>query len=204
MIRYRYPGESWVEVDGDNYTTTPTTKVLGVSEVFFNVTRRYYKPVGSGQYGFDKEDNIRISVQLAWTANLILPVTSYQYQTYLAPDGVPLAKRLGVLHNSARFPDVPPSFFNRHTATFLTQGNVGFVPNSVADYSYKGNFREEETCLFRVTKEDSQVLILSKGVCPEVEMISEECPENTCEVECGDTICCYGSDGVSVFNFPKP
>lgn len=32
----------------------------------------------------------------------------------------------------------------------------------------------------------------------------EECPPNTCSVDCGTYVCCYGSDGVSVFNYQKP
>lgn len=31
----------------------------------------------------------------------------------------------------------------------------------------------------------------------------EECPEGTCEVDCSDHICCYGSDGVVVTSIPK-
>ena len=33
-------------------------------------------------------------------------------------------------------------------------------------------------------------------------VVTNVCPENTCEVICGDTICCYGSDGISVDSFP--
>jgi hypothetical protein len=29
------------------------------------------------------------------------------------------------------------------------------------------------------------------------------CPPNTCEVDCGSYVCCYGSDGISVFNYNK-
>lgn len=29
------------------------------------------------------------------------------------------------------------------------------------------------------------------------------CPEGTCEVICGDTICCYNSQGISVQSFPR-
>jgi hypothetical protein len=29
------------------------------------------------------------------------------------------------------------------------------------------------------------------------------CPPNTCEVDCGTYVCCYGSDGISVFNYNK-
>lgn len=30
-----------------------------------------------------------------------------------------------------------------------------------------------------------------------------QCPPNTCDVLCGNTICCYNSDGISVFNYPN-
>ena len=32
---------------------------------------------------------------------------------------------------------------------------------------------------------------------------NQQCPEDTCEVVCGDTICCYGSDGIAVTSFPR-
>jgi hypothetical protein len=35
-----------------------------------------------------------------------------------------------------------------------------------------------------------------------IECISNECPPNTCRVICGDTVCCYGSDGIAVESFP--
>jgi hypothetical protein len=43
---------------------------------------------------------------------------------------------------------------------------------------------------------------------PEYEVICEDCecrqcPSNTCAVECGDFICCYGDDGVAIESIPK-
>ena len=32
---------------------------------------------------------------------------------------------------------------------------------------------------------------------------TNECPENTCKVDCGNHYCCYGSDGISVFAYEK-
>lgn len=31
----------------------------------------------------------------------------------------------------------------------------------------------------------------------------QQCPPNTCEVDCGSYVCCYGADGISVFNYNK-
>ncbi|MGL5078876.1 MAG: hypothetical protein ACRDBG_24020 [Waterburya sp.] len=30
-----------------------------------------------------------------------------------------------------------------------------------------------------------------------------QCPPNTCSVDCGSYVCCYGADGISVFNYNK-
>ena len=40
---------------------------------------------------------------------------------------------------------------------------------------------------------------------PEVTItcINKFCPPNTCAVDCGDHICCYGSDGISQFSYLK-
>lgn len=41
---------------------------------------------------------------------------------------------------------------------------------------------------------------------PEYQVIcdcdDEKCPEGTCAIECGDRICCYGSDGIAVKSIP--
>ncbi len=34
--------------------------------------------------------------------------------------------------------------------------------------------------------------------------VLDECPENTCEVDCHTHTCCYGSDGIAVHSFSKP
>lgn len=31
----------------------------------------------------------------------------------------------------------------------------------------------------------------------------QQCPPNTCDVLCGNTICCYNDQGISVFNYPN-
>jgi hypothetical protein len=35
------------------------------------------------------------------------------------------------------------------------------------------------------------------------ECVTNQCPSNTCEVDCGNTICCYNSQGISVFSYDK-
>lgn len=31
----------------------------------------------------------------------------------------------------------------------------------------------------------------------------DQCPENTCKVDCGDHYCCYNADGISIYSFYK-
>ena len=59
-------------------------------------------------------------------------------------------------------------------------------------------------CTFTAYKNNSQIYRQISGNCPIVSCINQACPENTCDVMCGDTICCYNSKGISVFNYPKP
>jgi hypothetical protein len=56
-------------------------------------------------------------------------------------------------------------------------------------------------CNFKVFSGQTTILNLTYASCPEVEIAG--CPPNTCDVLCGNTICCYGADGVSVLNFPN-
>lgn len=47
--------------------------------------------------------------------------------------------------------------------------------------------------------------VLSGGVPvpDDFEFICKGCPENTCAVDCGDKICCYGGDGIAVHYYEK-
>lgn len=72
-------------------------------------------------------------------------------------------------------------------------------------YSGRGVFRlslrnkttGRYTRIREITSPDPQAVVSYTYTCG-----SSGCPENTCEVTCGDTICCYGSDGIAVSSFP--
>ena len=59
---------------------------------------------------------------------------------------------------------------------------------------------------FLVKNNGSPVYSRTSNTIPAIatECRANQCPPDTCEVECGSTICCYNSQGISVFNFPKP
>lgn len=60
-------------------------------------------------------------------------------------------------------------------------------------------------CEFKVFGDNQRLAYFQKeSVCPEVwEAEPKECPPGTCEVDCGNHICCYDSYGIPVDGFTK-
>lgn len=58
---------------------------------------------------------------------------------------------------------------------------------------YKDPNKTEPVPLFQRISPDS----------PEVKLGEQKCPPNTCAVDCGTHVCCYNSQGISVFNYLK-
>lgn len=63
---------------------------------------------------------------------------------------------------------------------------------------------DNSPCILRAYLEGVLVFNQLFDGCPYVEVVDQPvCPPDTCEVDCGAHVCCYGSDGVSVFSFSK-
>lgn len=60
-------------------------------------------------------------------------------------------------------------------------------------------------CILTISKNGQTVYQRSEPVCPIVEHFCDanQCPAGTCEVECNGTVCCYDSNGISVYSFQK-
>lgn len=58
------------------------------------------------------------------------------------------------------------------------------------------------SCNFKVFLGQQETLSITRPTCPQAEVLGV-CPPNTCDVLCGNTICCYNSDGISVSNYPN-
>ena len=65
---------------------------------------------------------------------------------------------------------------------------VGSYTKYVIEFLNNGEYAGRDSARYPVEVEESNL---------------NACPEGTCEVICGDTICCYGSDGISVSNFSR-
>lgn len=65
------------------------------------------------------------------------------------------------------------------------------------------NYCTTAGCNFKVFLGQQETLNITQPTCPIAELAPDQCPPNTCEVDCGSYVCCYGSDGISVFNYNK-
>jgi hypothetical protein len=204
-VRWRYSSESWQEVEGDNYLC---------EEVQVPCPNKPHELI----YGRQNIVNATTSCTLTnittfapvrnWVGNASAPYTNLKFT-------VPGANFQRI------FPDpINASGFNIHwcvannypftvhvtdkdgierlVLSASTRGLVFFkfqpVPGSVCPPPNQK---------FTITKNGQTVYTETRLTCPEVKIISDECPPNTCDVLCGDTICCYGADGISVFNYPN-
>lgn len=203
-IRYRYTGKQWTTIDGDDYTLdesgdngTPSTgccfndcaaSVSWDLVYFFN-----------GQYVRSQEQRKGIGERILF--NPAKPFAFTGSRSTDNGDGTGYAQDI--------YLDLVDEFGNRSVENFTIQKGFGeeILESSakVVFYRVDGSPNVCGECTFKVFKNELIVYEETRSQCPEVEIVNQqECSEGTCEVECGDTICCYGSDGVSVFNFPKP
>ncbi|PSB05603.1 hypothetical protein C7B62_24860 [Pleurocapsa sp. CCALA 161] len=101
--------------------------------------------------------------------------------------------------SQAGYYEVSPGSFKRYNARL-------FLNNSVITTEYRPLKPEPldciRNCTFTAYKNGQQVYIQQGSTCPLVQCAGQ-CPPNTCSVDCGSYVCCYGSDGISVFNYNK-
>ena len=55
------------------------------------------------------------------------------------------------------------------------------------------------------SEEEAEIIYNFFGIDPDILCFSEEeeCPDNSCKVDCGNHYCCYEADGYSVYSFAK-
>jgi hypothetical protein len=80
------------------------------------------------------------------------------------------------------------------------------TPGSLRNVQYVFQLGQEITYVLEIYKEGQVIAVDTGDAAPFVSWECgelEECPPNTCSVDCGTYVCCYGSDGISVFNYQK-
>lgn len=108
----------------------------------------------------------------------------------------------------------------KHSSLSPTRGGVSLsliegkiIISGADDPSEDGEFnlidpssiQSEDIKAIAITYSDGTSEELPLNTCPEWVRIrsDEECPEDTCRVECEDHYCCYGCDGKPVLEIPK-
>ena len=56
---------------------------------------------------------------------------------------------------------------------------------------------------FTIYKDGEEIFSRTEAATPTVILVSEQCPPNTCPVDCGDHVCCYNSEGIATFCYLK-
>jgi hypothetical protein len=94
------------------------------------------------------------------------------------------------------------------SATLTTSRYSGAVPGSIS-YTITRSDGLPDNCgnwVIDIYK-NGQVIATDSGSSPPTVshqcITPNQCPPNTCDVLCANTICCYGADGLSVFSYPN-
>lgn len=218
-IRYRYPEEDWVVINGDDYTVDRREGQCYVGYIiWFDVDVKYAHPVyNRAARAWEWTEINQFTDRLRLTSStkdkkvkdfprLIHENTQYSSYTPLIKGFQTVEANFetiaGAVENKSEYtPNLYDSTSGSYYVHFFLPGtvrNIEVIPRRLESASCAAN------CIFKIFLNGETVFNRTSSNCPEVEVTEEsKCPENTCEVICGDTICCYGSDGISIANFPR-
>lgn len=179
-ICYRYEGEDWICVDGNDYSII---KEQGQCPIFYNVdvytefSSPYYEPrrVTASGYGRIKG---------------LFHDTNNSRQTWV------LYLRFGTTDNPDGVRDVIVSGTGSRT---LKHENYKITNISPADPSQEDNCG---SCVLSVTKNGRTVHTETRSVCPEIKIYCDnDCPPWSCKCVQGNRVCCYDPNGRVVKTF---
>ncbi|WP_146132208.1 hypothetical protein [Pleurocapsa sp. CCALA 161] len=95
------------------------------------------------------------------------------------------------------------------TITTVYQGrddqSCYIVPGSLRNVAYVFTPSSSVKYVIDIYKNGAVVASDAGDLSPTVsyQCITQQCPPDTCEVDCGTHVCCYNSQGISVFNYNK-
>ena len=82
--------------------------------------------------------------------------------------------------------------------------NFSETPSSIK-LKLKDNTEYSYQIIAKYPDNTEEIIHFFYGIDPTLLCFSEEeeCPDNTCKVDCGEHYCCYGSNGIAVYSFLK-
>jgi hypothetical protein len=206
-VRYRKSlSDNWSYIDADSYKLLNVSDCYSTTYVGLTVARAVAQNLNKGGYRtqFNQSSPNEIAVYSV--------ITDYIYRiggTFTLNNPNPLV---------VVFPEI--KIFSTSTpngsawqSLGTNTGNGIYFPKSEFDAgNYSINFRQPgdpfkspcNGCRLIAYKQGLTVFNQAFLSCPYAEIGDFlSCPPGTCDVLCGNTICCYGSNGVSVFNYPN-
>ena len=209
-FRYRYPGEDWKETRAESYTLE---KIYG--RPYFNF---YCEATSADERlpgGVGAEVSLISHVYLeGWMNSYRLITQSYSWGVW--PEISTRRSYGGGSDETVGILLVPrlPGFNRDSRNAVIYSGNPqwnyrkierGSIRNRRFVYTDEPPYSDDFYCIFSLFNSSGNQYYhkTTLNVCPEIEDENNKCPEGTCEVICGDTICCYGSDGIAVTSFPR-
>ena len=190
-IRYRYPGEDWVSVDGDDYSLKKTYD-FGNSGfyVYADATVQVQSSNPNFKYnGYGCNDTITIRSRVTISGGEIL---DYELNDFVERDQVQLklTTNLGIDFVEFQYPDSNgnfPSYLNRFSVPYIGDCSEPEDPTSASSVGVKdvrnirfegisGNQPEIKSCTLTITKDGQVVYQETRDICPEVER------EQTCKL----------------------
>ena len=204
MIRYRYPNGEWQNVDGDRYELITSTQNSNTGCCFnLCAVRVTWDEVDRNtlEHQYSKSEGKAIGYRVLANPNKPMFFEGSRSSDSGNGAGTASSMLLNLIDRDGVLSSIRFFRGNFPGATFFTE---------ILESSVKVTFSDADsnnppcgTCVIKVYKNDNLIHENTNNVCPEVEEIqSNICPENTCEVICGDTICCYDSNGIAVESFP--
>lgn len=196
-VRYRYPGEEWTEIDGDDYTTENSFNLASARYfVFGTFYSKNFSAGGCNVTGYWRTASQTLSSQF----NTFQPVKSGT--SWILPlasgDSMPITNILNSQYNNndiSRYRYVITLQYLDRDAVCTNTTRPGYG----CDVIYTKVIREDgkpatSNCVFKVYKSGVIVHEETRSVCPEAEVFCEEtetCPPGTCECTNGNVTCCY-------------
>ena len=207
-IRYRYPGEDWVEIDGDDYEIDYKTDGQ-CKNVTYYVRFSYFAAGQTGGCIKDENGNCRIYQSVTGRKAIVHNVQTDSPELLLPPPfwwdesehGTWAEKQSGCY---IFWRESDNSIYKKYASTSPSSSS-GAIPGTISYKILRGDGKGDncKTCIFKVFKQGEIVHEETRKECPQVELLDDKCPENTCKVDCGTHYCCYGSDGIAVSSFEK-
>lgn len=213
LVKYRYPEEEIQQIEGDNYSidteyiNTTEWQAAGEATVLkigstqpkagWFSTRTFTEKEGeinkfdthnlfkrkTGEHWFVGNSSCRVAANSIWEL--------WRTREFSAPPS-----RLGDSRT--------PSLAYSKNPEFEPENKTYYYDNPIITHWHPVNGEREIT--FKIFLNDSEVFTRVEIEKPPafVQIIEgRECPPETCPVSCGDQICCYASNGISVDSFLK-